>query len=155
MRRLSRATRASSERGASAVEAGLVVTVFLVPLLVGVLQYGDYFWRAQETSSLAPSLPTGAVAGEFSCAGLKTAVTDAVVEAVNDLDPGLGPISSPDVTVSVVELLPAVGVIVRVRVTTDESSGLPQLFPLPHGGAIVLEFLQRLDDVQVTDVTCA
>ena len=155
MRRLRRATCAPSDHGASAVEAGLVVSVVLVPLLVGVLQWGDYFWRAQEASSLAPSLPTGAVAGTFSCAALRTAVTAAVVDTVNDLDPDLGPIGAGDVTVSVVERLPIVGVIVRIRVTTAEPSGIPELFPMPHDGAIVVEFLQRLDDVQMTEASCS
>jgi Flp pilus assembly protein TadG len=38
--------RARTERGAAAVEAGLVSTI-LMPLMVGVLVYGNYFWHAQ------------------------------------------------------------------------------------------------------------
>ena len=48
--------RARCERGVAAVEAGLVTTV-LMPLLVGVLVWGNYFWHAQKVEPYAARLP--------------------------------------------------------------------------------------------------
>ena len=142
------------ERGAAAVEAGLVVSVLLVPLVVGVLQWGDYFWRAQRVNSLSPPIAAGAVAGTFTCAGLKTVVAGEVASTVAALNPDLGTISASDVTVTVLEMLPSVGVIVQISIRSDAPSGLSSLVPLPNDGAMVVEFVQRLSDVKVSDTVC-
>jgi Flp pilus assembly protein TadG len=43
--------RARAERGAAAVEAGLVSTI-LMPLMVGVLVYGNYFWQPRTSTPM-------------------------------------------------------------------------------------------------------
>lgn len=143
------------EKGAAAVEAALVSSVLLVPLLLGVVTWGDYFFRAQRVDTLAPGVPVGGVAGEFTCQGLKDRVASTVVDVVGDLDASLVGIDVSDVTVSVVEVLPDVGVVVDIHIETPLVGGLASLIPLPGGGSIVTDFSQRLEDVTVTDVVCA
>ena len=92
------------ERGAAAVEAALVCSALLIPLLLGVITWGDYFFRAQRVDTLAPGVPVGGVAGEFTCQGLKDTVAATVVGVVQDLDPSLAGIAVEDVTISVVEI---------------------------------------------------
>lgn len=144
---------APGERGAAAVELGLVAGVVLIPLLVGVLQWGDYLWKAQRVDTISPAIPSGEVVGTFTCAGLKDAVARSVVTLVNDLDPETGDISLSDVTVTVVEVLPDVGVTLEIHIETS-AGGLASLVPLPGGGALVTDFSQRIADVRVSDVTC-
>ena len=143
------------EKGAAAVEAALVSSVLLVPLLLGVVTWGDYFFRAQRVDTLAPGVPVGGVAGEFTWQGLKDRVASTVVDVVGDLDASLVGIDVSDVTVSVVEVLPDVGVVVDIHIETPLVGGLASLIPLPGGGSIVTDFSQRLEDVTVTDVVCA
>jgi len=59
----SRPRGAARERGAAAVEAALVCSALLIPLLLGVITWGDYFFRAQRVDTLAPGVPVGGVAG--------------------------------------------------------------------------------------------
>ena len=60
-----------------------------------------------------------------------------------------------DVTISVVEILPDVGVTVEIHIETPLVGGLASLIPLPGGGSIVTDFSQRLQDVTISDVMCA
>lgn len=113
--RASRFAERRHERGAAAVEAVLVFSVLLVPLFLGIVTWGDYFWRAQRVDTLAPGVPVGGVAGEFSCQGLKDTVASSVAHAVTQLDVGLGGLDVSDVTVTVVEVLPDVGVTVDIH----------------------------------------
>jgi hypothetical protein len=138
-----------------AVEAALVISLLLVPLFLGIVQFGDYFWRAQRVDTLAPGVPVGGVAGEFTCQGLKDTVAATVVDVVGDLDASLVGIDVSDVTVTVVEVLPDVGVTVDIHIETPALGGLASLIPMPGGGAIVTDFTQRLQDVTVTDVMCS
>ncbi|WP_292604550.1 TadE/TadG family type IV pilus assembly protein [Nocardioides sp. REDSEA-S30_B4] len=147
-------SRRASEEGAVAVEAALVIAALLVPLLLGVVTWGDYFFRAQRVDTLAPGVPVGGVAGEFTCQGLKDRVASTVVDVVGDLDASLVGIEVSDVTVSVVEVLPDVGVVVDIHIETPLVGGLASLIPLPGGGSIVTDFSQRLEDVTVTDAVC-
>ena len=151
----SRPRGVARERGAAAVEAALVCSALLLPLLLGVITWGDYFFRAQRVDTLAPAVPVGGVAGEFTCQGLKDTVASTVVGVVQDLDPSLAGIAVDDVTVSVVEILPDVGVTVDIHIETPLVGGLASLIPLPGGGSITTDFSQRLQDVTISDVMCA
>jgi len=143
------------ERGAAAVEAGILVSVLLMPLVLGILQWGDYFWKAQRVDALAPAVPEGWVAGTFTCQGLKDAVASSVVDVVTGLDAGLPVIDEDEVAVTVVDILPEVGVVVQVHVAIEyDDGGLASSVPLPDGGALVTDFTQRLDDVTITDQVC-
>lgn len=143
-----------TQRGSVAVEAALTLTLLLTPLLLGIVKYGDYFWKAQKVDVLAPSVPTGTVVGSFDCQSLKSAVAAAVVAAVEDLDPGLAGLDAGDVAVTVTEILPDVGVTVEVSIDVAATGGLASLIDLPGGGSLVTDFSQRLSDVTLTTGVC-
>ncbi|HWL47164.1 MAG TPA: TadE/TadG family type IV pilus assembly protein [Sphingomonadaceae bacterium] len=52
----------SSHRGASAVEFALVAPLFLL-MLLGILGYGGYFWRAHALQQVANDAARAAIAG--------------------------------------------------------------------------------------------
>lgn len=140
--------------GAVAVEAALVITVLLFPLLFGILTFGQYFWRAQRVDTLTPGVPEGGIAGSYGCVALKDEVAALVVEVVNGLNPELGSISVTNVVVEVLEYSPDVGVTVQIHIEVPNPGGLASLVQLPGGGALVTDFTQRLDDVVITDAVC-
>lgn len=141
-------------RGASAVEAALVISLLLFPLLMGVLAWGDYFWRAQRIDTLAPAVPEGDVAGTFSCRALQDEVASTVVSVVNGLHPEIGDIDLSEVVVTLLEVSPDVGVTVAIHIEVGAVNGLASLIPLPGGGGLVTDFTQRLDDVRLSDQAC-
>lgn len=137
----------------AAVEAGLV-TVFLSPLLLGVLWFGDHFWQQQHKQAYDPRVSQQSLFGEYgSCEQLLTAVRNSVVVNVNNVS-GVTPIDLDAVTAEVVDFLPdQLGVDVRlsVRVPKADSavSGL-----LPDNGDLVAEALTRLENVRLTTQSC-
>jgi hypothetical protein len=135
----------------AAVEAGLVSTV-LMPLLLGVLVYGNYFWHAQKVDAYAARIPAGVIQGSgLTCEQLVDRVKATVVANVNELAEST-PIDATDVAVQVVEVLPTVGAVVQVSVSVPVASTLASL--LPNGGAVVTESMLRLDDVTLTTTSC-
>jgi hypothetical protein len=146
--------RARSERGAAAVEAGLVTTV-LMPLMVGVLVWGNYFWHAQRVEPYASRLPQASLVGY----GLTCAEVVALVEqAVVDLSDPVGDTSAPalgldDVVVEVVEVLPDASAVVTVGVRTDVGGSLASW--LPNDGEVVKETTMRLENVTVDTSVCS
>jgi len=146
---------AAGERGAAAVEAGLLISFVLVPLLLGVLYYGSYFWRAQHVAAYAPRLPQAGVTGELSCSELVARVKQLVLGGVDDADRALGEhLGLDDVAVDVVRVLPTVGADVRVSLVVPAVSETLAWLPLPHGGDLVSDVLVRLDNVSVSTTSC-
>ena len=149
-----RFTRARSERGVAAVEAGLVSTV-LLPLLVGVLVWGNYFWHAQRVEPYAARLPQGAVVGyNLTCEQVVALVKQAVVDQSSPLGDTYAPeLALDDVTVAVVEVLPDASAVVDIGVRTDVGSSLAAW--LPNDGEIVTETTMRLENVTVSTSVCS
>jgi hypothetical protein len=149
-----RFTRARTERGVAAVEAGLVSTV-LLPLLVGVLVWGNYFWHAQRVEPYAARLPQGAVVGyNLTCEQVVALVKQAVVDQSSPLGDTYAPeLALDDVTVAVVEVLPDARAVVDIGVRTDVGSSLAAW--LPNDGEIVTETTMRLENVTVSTSVCS
>ena len=149
-----RFTRARSERGVAAVEAGLVSTV-LLPLLVGVLVWGNYFWHAQRVEPYAARLPQGAVVGyNLTCEQVVALVKQAVVDQSSPLGDTYAPeLALDDVTVAVVEVLPDASAVVDIGVRTDVGSSLAAW--LPNDGEIITETTMRLENVTVSTSVCS
>ncbi len=153
-----RARARRGERGAVAVEAALFLTFLVVPLLLGVLTYGMYFWKAQKVQPLSARLPLDSIVGTFNCAELvdriKTTVQNALPE-VTGLFAGTLPLD--DIGVTVVDVLPTVGVVVDLSIhipALDSLGGLGNLLPLPNGGDLVSEATYRLDNIKLTTAGC-
>ena len=147
-------TRLRPERGAAAVEAGLVTT-FLMPLMAGVLFYGNWFWQAQHVPQAAARLPQGAVVGyNLTCTEVVSLVKQAVVDQSTALGDAYAPeIGLDQVAVDVVEVLPDMSAVVTISVTTQMDSGLTSW--LPNDGALVTDATMRLQNVTLSTSTCA
>lgn len=147
--------RGERERGAVAVEAAFILSVVLIPLLLGVITYGMYFWRAQAAEPLASRLPLVNIVGTFNCAQLvdriKTTVQNALPE-VSGLIDGVLPLE--DIGVRVIEVLPTIGVVVEVSIKVGGTDALSGLLPLPNGGALLSEATYRLENIKLTTAGC-
>ena len=150
------AARASrGERGAAAVEAGLFISVILIPLVLGVITYGSYFWQAQKVEPLASRLPLQDIVGTFNCAQLVDRVKTTVKNALPSVTGLVGSDLPLDaIGVTVVDVLPSVGVDITVSVGLQTSFDLAGLLPLPNGGKLVSEATYRLDNVKLTTAGC-
>lgn len=147
--------RARSERGAAAVEAGLVTTV-LMPLMVGVLVWGNYFWHAQKVEPYAARLPQGAVVGyNLTCDEVVSLVKQAVVDLSTPVTDAYAPpeLELDDVVVTVVEVLPDASAVVHIGVKTNVGSSLASW--LPNDGEVVNETTMRLENVTVDTSVCS
>ncbi|MDN4160617.1 TadE/TadG family type IV pilus assembly protein [Nocardioides abyssi] len=151
------ARRASPRRdsGAAAVEGALVTAFVLVPLLLGVLSYGFYFWQAQKVQTMDLEIPQNSLSGIYCSA-------DQLLNRVYGLlGPNVGaiannlsvPSSAVSLVGSIVESLPGIGVVVRLSLDVDVLDGL--LGDLPLVGNVVKELTVRLQDVKIdTSVSC-
>lgn len=140
-----------TQTGAAAVEAALVLCFFLLPLLVGLVQVGQFLWEAQRVAPYPPRSTEGQVVGRFTCAELvdrvKTTVAGAMTSAVTATS---APVALSDISVKVLQVLPTVGAVVEVRVQVPVTGFLGSLV----GGNVVQESTMRLERVQVTTESC-
>lgn len=134
--------RRRDQHGAVVVEAALVVSLFLIPMLVGVITLGERLWHLQKHDPYEPRIYTSQIVGTFDCAGLLDRVRNTVVNNVS----GLGvPIDAAWVSPTVIEA-DATGVLVQVSVSVPPESG--------SGDPVVLSSATRLDNVQLTSLAC-
>lgn len=145
--------RRRTERGAAAVEAALVCSFVLMPLLLGVLLYGSWFWQAQKVDPLASRLPVDGISGTFSCEELVNQVRTTVANALSSDSLGVS-VPAEAIAVEVVNVLPDVGAYVHVTINVPASEQFGGLLPLPNGGSLVSEATYRLNDVVVTTSSC-
>lgn len=143
------------EQGAVTVEAALLLSVVLLPLLIGVVSFGMYFWKAQQVAPLSQRLPLDSIVGQFNCAQLvdrvKTTVQNAL-PAVSGLFDNQIPLDAIGVTV--LDVLPTIGADVSISITLPGTSTLGGLIPLPNGGNLISEATYRLDNVELTTAGC-
>lgn len=127
----------------------------LVPLVLGVITYGSYFWQAQKAEPLATRLPLDDVVGEFNCAQLIDRVKTTVQSALPNVSGALGGVLPLDaIGVTVVNVLPSVGVDIALSITVPAVGQLGGLLPLPNGGNLLSEATYRLDNVKLTSAGC-
>ncbi len=138
--------RRADQRGASAVEFALI-SLPLMTLMLGMLQYGWYFFSAQSASSAARESARRLVVGD--CQTGSTAETYARNQAnLTSLTLTFG---SPGGTTTTLAsgtngVLPAVGATLRVIVNVDGS--VLNFLPIPNGGQV-----QKVVDARVEDRT--
>lgn len=144
-----------AERGAVAVEAALVLTFIMIPLVLGVITYGSYFWQAQKVQPLSTRLPMDDVVGEFDCSQLIDRVKTTVQNALPNVEGAVGGVLPLDaIGVRVVNVLPSVGVDIVLSIQIPVVSQLGGLLPLPNGGNVLSEATYRLDNVKLTTAGC-
>jgi hypothetical protein len=147
--------RRAPQAGAAAVETALVLSAVVLPLLLGVLTYGQYFWQAQHVDLYQPRLPEASIVGTFTCAELVDQVKATVQGALPAVQGATGnvlPLS--DIGVQVLDVLPTVGATVKVSVSVPVDTSLGGLVPLPNGGNVLTEATYRLDNVALTTSSC-
>ena len=151
--------RARPERGAAAVEAGLLVSAILVPLLMGVVNYGYYFWQLQRVPELDPNIDQSGIVGTY-CTGqipdLLTRVKASALVAAQNLDNGTDlPVSAGDITATVVSYTPdTLGLVVQVAFRTNVVDGLLPYLPLPDDGHLLSAAQVRLQNVKISSGSC-
>jgi hypothetical protein len=125
------------------VEAALVISFLLFPILVGVVKFGFLIWDQQKQPPYDARIAPSEIIGRFDCAQLVDRVKTTVVNNVAALDT---PLSADSVVVEVVEATPAVGVLVEVEVRLPAESAA--------GSPVVAEAASRLSHVTLTTETC-
>ncbi|MDN4172851.1 TadE/TadG family type IV pilus assembly protein [Nocardioides sp. SOB77] len=139
-------------RGAAAVEGALVLSVFLVPMLMGLIYYGHYFWQAQRVAPIGASVSGAGIYGQMTCGTLTTRVQQLLASAVSNVDAGLGQALDPveDIVVTVLPLVGGIGADVQVRLRLPIVTTVLPFLPLPDGGDLVEDLLLRLENVRIT-----
>lgn len=118
-----------------------------------MITVGEKLWRAQKVDAYALRIPGGAVSGtNLTCSELVDRVRSTVVHNVNNLDDSLPDIGVEQVVVDVVEVLPAVGVVVEVGITSSTVDSSAE--GLPAGGDLVSEATLRLSHVSLSTGSC-
>lgn len=131
------------QRGAAVVEAALVMSFVLVPLLAGVLTLGEKLWKAQDVEPYDARVAPSQVVGYLTCEELVDRVKTTVVNNSASLDT---PVEVGWVAVEVVEIVPTVGVLVDVSITVPPPDG--------DGSPVVTEATSRLEHVSVSTQSC-
>lgn len=150
---------ARDDAGAAAVEAALLISAILMPLMLGVINYGHYFWQLQRASELDPNVDQSRVVGTY-CSNqtgqLLTKVREAALVSADNLDEGnRTPLSLSDITATIASYTPGtLGVSVTVSFRTGVVNGLIPYLPLPNDGKLVSDAQVRLQNVVITSQSC-
>ncbi|MCW2791794.1 MAG: hypothetical protein JWO76_892 [Nocardioides sp.] len=133
------------QRGVSVVEFALVFCFVVLPVLLGIVQYGYHYWALETASATARE------AVRRMAVGTQEACTTA--EAVGRLSgPAVGS-STPTAQVGY-PTTRAVGSTVTVTVSLQSLDiGLPFL-PLPDDGRITQVARARIENVPAADLAC-
>lgn len=132
-----------NQRGAVVVEAALVISFFLIPLMVGTFALGERLWAAQKKDPYEPRIASSEVVGVFTCDELISRVENTVADNIA----GLGvPVDVGWVSATVVEAAPDVGVLVEVRVTVPPPDGT--------GEPVVTEASLQLENAGLSTSLC-
>ena len=133
----SRSRDRQSQSGAAALEFGLIVGTLLIPLLLGVIQYGWYFYVAQTTGGAATHVTRRLSVGD--CWGSNQALTFVKSEVA----------SNPAFTTAAVTPTSNASAVIgttQLSVTVTSNGNLIGLFPLPNGGTITRTVKTMIED---------
>ncbi len=125
--------RRRDERGASAVEFGLIMIPFFV-LVFGLIEYGWYFYVAQNTSGAASTVSRKLEVGDCWGSGQALAYTQNQAGTVSSvvLNPaGSGSAPTPGTSFTV---------------TVTASAKLVNFLPLPNSGTITRVVTAQVED---------
>jgi Flp pilus assembly protein TadG len=135
--RLRRHRAPRAERGAAALEFGLIVGTIFIPLLLGVIQYGWYFYVAQTTGGAATHVARRMAVGD--CWGSGQALTFVKNEVASDPDYtalSVTPTSNASAAIGTTQL--------TVTVTSD--GDLIGFLPMPNDGTITRTVSTTVED---------
>jgi len=119
------------ERGAEAVEFALIAIPFLL-LILGIIQYGFYFWTAETTNSAARETARRMVVGDCWTQGQIDAFARHNAPMTTSVSASPMPTSSTPVGTT-------------IRVTVTSSANLLGIIPVPNDGVITRDYVARLE----------
>lgn len=129
--------RGEDESGAAALEFGLIVGAVLVPLLLGVIQYGWYFYVAQTTGGAATHVTRRLAVGDCWGSGQALGfVKNEVASNANQTTLTMSPTSNSAAVIGTTQL--------TVTVTSD--GDLVGFLPMPNGGTITRTVSTMVED---------
>ena len=132
------------EDGAAAVEFGLIAGTILIPLLLGVIQYGWYFYVAQTTGGAASHVARRLAVGDcWTGTAASTFVKNEVASDPSLTTFAVVPASNSSAVIGTTQL--------TVTVTAD--GDLIGFFPMPNGGTITRTVTTMIEDT-VSSGTC-
>jgi Flp pilus assembly protein TadG len=141
--------RRRGQRGAALVEFALILPI-LVALVIGMMQYGWYFYVSQSSSSAAREVARRLVVGDCRASG--EALTFARAQSnLGTMTVSWGAPSGTSGVTAYGGTPPTVGDVMRVKVQAEGK--ILGLFPLPNGGQITRMVDTRNEDNTV-DGTC-
>ncbi len=142
--------RRRADRGAVGVEAALVLGFFLVPLMLGILAFGQYFWERQKVNGVNLSQGGAGIVGRLTCGDLKNQVLTLLQGTLNNAGVSLGrPLTLDDIVLNVVRgTANSIGIDVELSVHVPIVSTISTF--LPDDGALVNAVLLKLDNVQLS-----
>jgi hypothetical protein len=143
------------------VEAALLFSTVLAPLLLGVVNYGYYFWQLQRVPQLDPNIDQAGIVGTF-CAGqipdILTRVRQSALIAAENVDSGSAgdlPLSLSDISAAVVSYTPdTLGMVVEVSFSSNAVDMLIPFLPLPDDGHVISSSQVRLQNVKISSGSC-
>jgi Flp pilus assembly protein TadG len=135
--RLKRLRDRRAQRGAAALEFGLIAGTVLIPLLLGVIQYGWYFYVSQTTGAAASHVARRLAVGD--CWTGTDATTFVKNEVASDPDTttfAKTPASNSSAVIGTTQL--------TVTVTAD--GDLVGFLPMPNSGTITRTVSTMIED---------
>lgn len=138
------------ERGAAALEFGLVIPVILM-VIFGIIQYGFVYWSLQTASATAREAARALIVGTTEACALDRAEQHADNPAVGRAPVAVARYSDAS---GVATAGPVEGGLVEVEVSlTTLDLNLPFL-PLPDGGNVVQTAEARVENVPAVPLPC-
>jgi len=135
--RLRKLRNRRAENGAAALEFGLIVGTIFIPLLLGVIQYGWYFYVAQTTGGAATHVSRRLAVGDCWSSGEAVAfVKNEVASDPNQTTLAMTPTANTGAVIGTTQL--------TVTVTSD--GDLIGFIPMPNGGTITRSVKTMIED---------
>lgn len=127
-----RSRRRRDDRGATAVEFALVAVPFMI-LVIGMIQYGWYFYVSQSSASAASNVARRLQVGDCWASGEATALAknqSAEIDSVSVSPGDLSTVEPGD----------------QITVTVSADGRIIGLVPLPNGGHVDKIVVAQLED---------
>jgi Flp pilus assembly protein TadG len=135
--RLRKLRNRREQRGAAALEFGLIVGTILIPLLIGVIQYGWYFYVAQTTGGAASHVTRRLAVGDCWGSG------QALAFVKNEV--GSNPAQTTLVMTPTSNSAAVIGT-TQLTVTVTSDGDLIGFLPMPNGGTITRTVSTMVED---------
>lgn len=148
-----RTRRSSDQRGASALEFGLVAPIILM-MIFGIIQYGYLYWSLQTAKATAREAARQLIVGtEWSCTH-QGALEKVAMPAIGAAPPTIvATYLAPDGVTTAVA--PGVnGGLVKVEVSFQTLDMHLPFLPVPHDARVSQHVTARIENIPPTPLAC-